>query len=245
MILIPKKISGYPSGPDSSITSVFKLIISLDFPFQPQNMKKLLFFIPLLFAVFLSTAQDTIISYSGEKTIAKVLEINSMEVKYKKFNFLDGPTYLVSKNDIHMIKYANGLVETIEKSAVQMQGPQQPAKEDLRIYDYGLFYKYQHGRVGLNDIHQILNNTKDPQLMGLVKDAKKYRKLQLIGLGAIPLGIGAFAFAVSGLFIDETYFAAALPCLIVGVACPIVGGTFKHKSTLTTKRAIQEYNLTH
>ena len=77
-------------------------------------MKKLLFFCfaLLLFSVSVS-AQDIITKKSGEDIKAKVLEVMENEIKYKLFDYLDGPTYTLRKSEILMIHYSNGTNEVI------------------------------------------------------------------------------------------------------------------------------------
>ena len=61
--------------------------------------------------MFLTTklnAQDIITKQNGDDIEAKVLEILDSEIKYKKFNFLDGPTYTEKKSEILLIRYENG-----------------------------------------------------------------------------------------------------------------------------------------
>lgn len=53
-------------------------------------------------------AQDIITYKDGSEVEAKVLEVNSNSVKYKKFSMPDGPTYEVSKTEVFMIKYPSG-----------------------------------------------------------------------------------------------------------------------------------------
>jgi len=69
-------------------------------------MKKLL----LIFTLFplLTFAQDNIILKNGEDINTKIIEINESNVKYKKYNNLDGPLYTTSKDEIFYIKYSNG-----------------------------------------------------------------------------------------------------------------------------------------
>jgi hypothetical protein len=51
---------------------------------------------------------DEILTQKGESIYAKVLEISPSEVKYKKCDFLSGPTYTIERNDVFMITYSNG-----------------------------------------------------------------------------------------------------------------------------------------
>ena len=70
-------------------------------------MKKI-FFLFLLLVPKYFLAQDVIVMRSGEEIQAKILEVNETEVKYKKFDYQDGPTFIVSKSKIFMIKYGDG-----------------------------------------------------------------------------------------------------------------------------------------
>ena len=63
-------------------------------------MKYLFLFSVLLFLSNSNFAQDTIVKLDGSKIAAKVIEINSSDVKYKKFSMPDGPTYVESKTKL-------------------------------------------------------------------------------------------------------------------------------------------------
>src|SRR5687767_8191517 len=73
-------------------------------------MKKLSILLSV-FAAISMQAQDTLYTISGQKIPAKVIEINQTEIKYKKATNLDGPTYVVDKNDVALIEYKNGTKE--------------------------------------------------------------------------------------------------------------------------------------
>jgi len=72
-------------------------------------MKKiLLLFIlsNLLFSKIYS--QDIIVLKTGDEIEAKITEVGLDNVKYKKYENINGPVYVILKNDIFMIKYENG-----------------------------------------------------------------------------------------------------------------------------------------
>ncbi len=56
---------------------------------------------------------DSIILKNGEEIKAKVTEIASDEIKYKKCDNLNGPTYTIKKSEVFMIKYSNGTEDII------------------------------------------------------------------------------------------------------------------------------------
>ena len=70
-------------------------------------MKTLITFLFMTF-VILAHSQDTIYNKNGTLVPAKILEITSTEITYKKSNNLDGPIYRVNKSDVSFIEYSNG-----------------------------------------------------------------------------------------------------------------------------------------
>jgi hypothetical protein len=70
-------------------------------------MKTSVTFLFLLFSLQV-LSQDVIQQRNGETIKAKVLEISSDEVKYKKHESPDGPTYVAKKSDLLSITYENG-----------------------------------------------------------------------------------------------------------------------------------------
>lgn len=68
-------------------------------------------------------AQDMIKLKSGEDLQTKVIEIGTTEIKYKKFDNLDGPTYTVTKEEVVEIKYKNGTVDDFSYSSTPTAQP--------------------------------------------------------------------------------------------------------------------------
>lgn len=59
-----------------------------------------------------TNAQDTIYFDSGAPVvIAKILEVNPTNLKYKKYSNTEGPTYTVERGEIEKVVYANGEIE--------------------------------------------------------------------------------------------------------------------------------------
>ena len=57
---------------------------------------------------YLTFAQDIITKRDGVDIEAKVLEISDENVKYKKFDYQDGPAYNIKTSEILIIRYENG-----------------------------------------------------------------------------------------------------------------------------------------
>lgn len=58
--------------------------------------------------------QDVITKKDSTKIIAKILEVSQDEIKYKQFNYLDGPLFIVEKNEIAYVLYYNGFKQVFQ-----------------------------------------------------------------------------------------------------------------------------------
>ncbi len=77
------------------------------------------FFLSVLLILLCSSvaySQDVIYTTGGNKLQTKVTEINSTDIKYKDFNNLEGPTYVITKKDVVLIQYSNGVAEVINNN---------------------------------------------------------------------------------------------------------------------------------
>jgi TM2 domain-containing membrane protein YozV len=110
-------------------------------------MKKIIY-AAILGLFFFSTvySQDVITKSNGEDINAKIIEITQTEIKYKKFDHLDGPIYTLSLNDIFMVKYENGTKEVFSQEDKSNMNnlpegvrPGMMYKELKGIYDYNLY----------------------------------------------------------------------------------------------------------
>ena len=66
----------------------------------------------------LLNAQDVITKRNGTEVQAKVLEVSSAEVKFKRFDNPSGPLYILPVSDIRMIRYENGTKDTFNQTPV-------------------------------------------------------------------------------------------------------------------------------
>jgi len=74
-------------------------------------MKQFLIVLLFIFSVAEISAQDIIIKRNGDEFVTRVLEINVHEIKYKRFDNLEGPIITILKSDVFMIKYENGTTD--------------------------------------------------------------------------------------------------------------------------------------
>ena len=89
----------------------------------------LIAFFALTLTVF---SQDVITQKSGDDILAKILEIDQNEIKYKRFENLEGPTYTLGKSSILMIRYENGTKDIFDQIEQKKTTTDEP-KEDMRM----------------------------------------------------------------------------------------------------------------
>jgi hypothetical protein len=76
-------------------------------------------------------AQDMIVLEDGNLIEAKVVEISPTEIRYKRFDHLDGPTIAIPVDNVLSIRYENGTYEvfnagaTPQQESIQQEGTQQ------------------------------------------------------------------------------------------------------------------------
>ena len=72
-------------------------------------MKKSIFTaLAIVFIISNCFSQDTITFRSLEEVQAKVFEITSTDIKYKKFDNPNGPVFIILRSDVLSIRYENG-----------------------------------------------------------------------------------------------------------------------------------------
>ena len=74
-------------------------------------MKNLLLFIVLFCTSLITMAQDVIVKKDGSIIQSKVMEINGVEIKYKKWSNQEGPMYSIIRSEVNSINFQNGEVE--------------------------------------------------------------------------------------------------------------------------------------
>jgi hypothetical protein len=231
-------------------------------------MQKTLSFLIFIFSISLAYSQDTIVKYNGSTIQGKVLEISVSEVKYKKLNFADGPTYIEKKSEIEMIKYANGMKEHFEKplkpsgsqytnggnnqGSNDYYGGYSPPKN--KIETWGTKYRYNDNTISEKELFTMLMQSRDKKIIELTQKAKDNKKYQYIGFGGIPFGIAAGYCLLASTtptrnangtytYPNQTkYLSLAAAFAVIGIACPITSGVCKHNRTLRTHEAIKLYN---
>jgi hypothetical protein len=86
-------------------------------------MKRFLFFSLLAFMCNLIFAQDIIYKRTGDQIKSKITEVSAETIKYKEFDFQDGPVRVINVKDVFMIIYQNGKREVFTPADYQNQKP--------------------------------------------------------------------------------------------------------------------------
>lgn len=71
-------------------------------------MKKLRLSIALTLLTTFCFSQDIITLKTGEDISSKIVEVGLTDIKYKKFDNVDGPSFTILKTEVLMIRYKNG-----------------------------------------------------------------------------------------------------------------------------------------
>jgi len=91
-------------------------------------MKKLITLFLLMAGMAVAVnAQDVITLKNGDEIKAKVTEISSSEIKYKRFDNLEGPTIVIVKNEVFAINYENGTRDVFVSATANEPATAQPA----------------------------------------------------------------------------------------------------------------------
>ena len=83
---------------------------------QTKSVKLILLLLSIIVFEISGNTQDIIQKNDGTKIKAKIIEINTNEVKYKRFDYQDGPLVVLSVSEINTITYPNGEIETLNKN---------------------------------------------------------------------------------------------------------------------------------
>ncbi len=99
----------------------------------------------LLFVGGIANAQDLITKKNGEDIQAKILEVNDSDIKYKRWDNLEGPTFTLKKSEILIVRYENGTNEVfktqdVTRYAVSEYAASGEIQPGMRYKEYKNFY---------------------------------------------------------------------------------------------------------
>lgn len=222
-------------------------------------MLKNLCLLPFLLMSFAPAySQDTIYKTNGEIVIAKILEVWPNEVKFKKFDFMEGPVFIENKSELKKINYFNGLKEVFEKRehSTQASGitpapinfqPRIETNQSKKILVLGNRNKYQDHFLHEKELHDLLLKTGDRKIMAMVEEAKDAKSMQYLGFLGIPLGITSYIFVLKSAFGSSNGSSSsdlniAGVCFLGAIVCPLSSIAFKIKRRNYNREAVVLYN---
>lgn len=159
-------------------------------------MRKTLFLlVAALCGMMTASAQDLIVKRDSTKVEANVLEISTEMVRYKKYSYPEGPTYIVPVKDLAYIRYANGDTERYESSVpatpLTPATPRPEVAPGVRQYEIGDLYE-------VDGVRGIVCLVSEDGTHGLVLSLdeiylpwSEFRKPDLRTVGATDRGDGS------------------------------------------------------
>lgn len=221
-------------------------------------MKPLLVIL-LCFVQIVLNAQDTIYKRSGDVIPARVIEINTKEISYKRENLPDGPLYILDKNEVKKIKYKTGAVDSFTVRNEPKVNPMLPKNgglmysysEQIQKYNRNGLYVYQGSRISDTKAMLIATNKnftwKNPQLTSEILYVSTNKTRQYVsGFGG--LGLGALVMAGSLVYANNNpYDSMVGPVMFVNgigiiLAAQVVSINFKIKRVKHSDKAVALYN---
>jgi hypothetical protein len=113
---------------------------------------------------------------SGEAIIAKLVEINPDNIRYKRFDYLTGPLFTLPKQEIKFVVYSNGVKESFE--TYSSPAPAKETKEDLTFQTNGWNYYYKERRITEHDMLALAGKQNDKKINLMIKKTDNIRFIQ-------------------------------------------------------------------
>lgn len=187
-------------------------------------MKKLLVLLMILCSGS-AFAQDVIVKNDGSTVLCRIVEVNSSEVVYKKWNNLNGSNYVMNRSDVANINYENGKKENVSSNGTNLYTP---GNQNSGVQQY-------------NDraLMALDFNMNNP-----LKKAKTQNLIGWIGGGILVAGGGLILALLNS---TEEYYSgyysndANVPAIIAGSACVVGGAAWTYFWTKSARHIKQRY----
>jgi hypothetical protein len=220
-------------------------------------MKKALALLVIITSSFTAMAQDTILMTNGSRVPSKIMEVSPNDVKYKRTDNIDGPTFVTNKSEIAIIKYSNGVADTLNKVKPKVVVTSTPPVDYVtaapKLYPVGSKYMYGDKRISENQMYNMMLAKKDPELAMHVRKAKLGKGGRYIGFLAIPAMVGGITYFVieatgvrtnasGGPGAANRDYTPAIAFTAVGVACLTTSIVFSSSYKAHNRAAVKIYN---
>ena len=224
-------------------------------------VKRLLILATFALSVASVFAQDVILKKDGSEINAKVLEITEQQVKYKDFDFQDGPTRNLNTSDVFMITYENGKREVFNKQTSEPPIPAPapvptpapaPAPSEKTYNTSSNDLKREFDRIGANDNEMLAffrrNNFTDYSNRFASACRQRRAGATLLGVGMGLIG-GGIVFMAVGIEDDEDLVIAGSVLISVGevltiVSIPVSASAGARKRAIKNNFAKEHFGIT-
>jgi hypothetical protein len=214
-------------------------------------------------------SQDIIVKRSGDSISVKLLEIGLEAVSYKKTSMLNGPTYVLEKKEIFLIRYANGEVEHFTQAAPSQTAAvnsnttstasdksesNNPEKNKIEFINDQFTINGQKAK--RKDVNRYLSKSKNPAIVLGLKATKLTGTAQkIVKITSFPttiIGSVTTLFTVvegyqlvqRGRATGKTFVNMGLSFLGT-ISLPITNKILKKKSDKMYDKLIDMYNVTN
>ena len=128
-------------------------------------------------------SQDSIRFKDNNNIAVKISEVGIVDIKYRRFDNLNGPQYIVNKQDIRYIKFQNGVIDTMRQSNVLTENNSLikiTEKAKISSIHFRLYYNYEvlNYKQLQKLITTIENNDEKTLLLNEFDIMKKYKLKQ-------------------------------------------------------------------
>lgn len=207
-----------------------------------KTLRRLTATLFLLCMVATAMAQDVIVMKDQSTVMSKVLEITSTEIKYKKWNNQDGPTYSVLRSEVVSINYENGEVEKFSDSPnsqqnYQQEGPKPTIQGFMDVE--GITLKLNGHRLSDEEVRRLVGE-QNYQLYLTGKRQSIVGDVFLIVGGAV---CGGGLGALFGSFGNTRAMGIALIVAASGLVITTPGWVLNSASSNKLKQVAENYNL--
>jgi hypothetical protein len=201
-------------------------------------INKIVICVGLTLTVINGFSQDSIRFMNNNIIAAKIFEVSTTDIKYHRFDNLNGPQYIVNKQDIRYIKFANGTVDSIRvevtKSTTEPNLEQKNETANLpttstdapKIIIKRNRLVYNNRGLGEAKLWMLIDNFPSKEgklkLMTEFNTMKKYKNAQYIS-GFSGLGLG-LASVVAGFSLASADTHGTTTNNVSTVVGDIVGG---------------------
>lgn len=96
-------------------------------------MRRLVSVVLFLLCLMFVYGQDIIVTKDAQKIEAKILEVSKNSIKYKEYNDLDGPVFILETSYINTILYSSGRVSLYGDVNPETESQKEQKQEDVAV----------------------------------------------------------------------------------------------------------------